>query len=52
MTFKRVSILFEQRDPGLLRKSKALEKEIDDMIAVYHKEKLDAMQGTFFVDNH
>ena len=43
---------FKFRDPTLLRKSKALEKEVDDEIAAYYKEEAEKSQGTFFVDDH
>lgn len=43
---------FKFRDPGLLRKSKALEKEVDNEIATYYKEEAEKLQGTFFVDDH
>lgn len=43
---------FKLRDPALLRKSKALEKEVDNEIETYYKEKMEKMQGTFFVDDH
>lgn len=43
---------FKFRDPGLLRKSKALEKEVDDEIAAYYKEEAEKLQGSFFVDEH
>lgn len=43
---------FKFRDPTLLRKSKALEKEVDDEIAAYYKEEAEKLQGTFFVDEH
>ena len=43
---------FKLRDPTLLRKSKALEKEVDNEIETYYKEKMEKMQGTFFVDEH
>ena len=43
---------FKFRDPTLLRKSKALEKEVDDEIAAYYKEEAEKSQGHFFVDEH
>lgn len=43
---------FKFRDPTLLRKSKVLEKEVDDEIAAYYKEEAEKSQGTFFVDDH
>ena len=43
---------FKFRDPALLRKSKALEKEVDDEIAAYYKEEMEKSQGSFFVDDH
>ena len=43
---------FKFRDPTLLRKSKALEKEVDDEIAAYYKEEAEKAQGSFFVDDH
>jgi len=43
---------FKFRDPTLLRKSKALEKKVDDEIAAYYKEEAEKIQGSFFVDDH
>lgn len=43
---------FKFRDPTLLLKSKALEKEVDDEIETYYKEKAKELQGTLFVDEY
>lgn len=43
---------FKLRDPALLRKSKALEKEVDNEIETYYKEKMGKMQDTLFVDDY
>lgn len=43
---------FKFRDPTLLRKSKALEKKVDDEIAAYYKEEAEKSQGSLFVDEH
>ena len=43
---------FKFRNPTVLRKSKALEKEVDNEIATYYKEEAEKLQGSFFVDEH
>lgn len=43
---------FKLRFPGLLRKAKALENEIDREIKKYYEEKVNKDQGTFFVNDH
>lgn len=43
---------FKFRDPALLRKSKALEKEVDDEIAAYYKEEAEKLQGDWFTNEH
>lgn len=43
---------FKFHDPTLLRKSKALEKKVDDEIAAYYKEEAEKSQGFLFVDEH
>lgn len=40
------------RFPGLLRKVKMLENEINEEIKKYYEEKVNKDQGTLFVNDH